>query len=71
MNATLRALLFGTAVAAALTVTVGTVTAAETPRVVRLDAVSVVAHHDAFDADGNVKAIRLEPIVVTGHRDAQ
>ncbi len=60
MNTSLRAVLFGAAVAAALTVTLDTVTAAErtnaTTEVVRLDTVYVVAHRNAFDADGNLKA---------------
>ncbi len=71
MNTTLRALLFGTAVAAALTITVDTVTAAEEPAVVRLDAVEVTAHRDAYDADGNLRVIRLDPVVVTAHRVAR
>ncbi len=70
MNTNLRAILFGTAVAAALTITLDTVTAAETPVIVRLDPVHVTAHRDAFDADGNLKVIRLDPVFVTAHRDA-
>lgn len=61
MTSTLRAVLFGAAVAAALTVTLETVTAAEraaSVEVIRLDTVHVVAHRDAFDADGNLKAGR-------------
>jgi hypothetical protein len=67
MNINLRALVFGTAVAAALTVTMNVV-AAETPQAIRLDAVTVRAHRAAFDADGNLKAIQLEPVVVIAHR---
>lgn len=64
MTTTLRAVLFGAAVAAALTVTLDTVTAAEraastaATEVIRLDTIHVVAHRDAFDADGNLKAGR-------------
>ena len=55
MTTTLRGILFGFAVAAALTVTLDTVTAAESPEVFRLDTVEVTAHRDAFDADGNLR----------------
>lgn len=58
MNTSLRAVLFGATVAAALTVTLDSVVAAEPIRAVRLEAVSVVAHRAAFDADGNLKAAR-------------
>jgi hypothetical protein len=69
MNINLRALVFGAAVAAALTVTMNVV-AAERTEVTRLDGVQVTAHRDAFDADGNLKAIRLDPVVVIAHRTA-
>ena len=68
MNTNLRALVFGVAVAAALTITLDTVTAAESTPVYRLDTIEVVAHRDAFDADGNLKVIRLDPVVVTAHK---
>jgi hypothetical protein len=68
MNTNLRAILFGATVAAALTITLDSVTAAETPQVTRLDAVQVTAHRDAFDADGNLKVVRLDAVTVTGHR---
>jgi hypothetical protein len=68
MNTTLRALIFGAAVAAALTITLDTVVAAETAQVIRLEGIEVIAHRDAFDADGNLKVIRLEPVVVTAHK---
>ncbi len=68
MNTNLRALIFGAAVAAALTLTLDTVTAAEPLDVIRLEAVQVNAHRDAFDADGNMKVTRLETIVVTAHK---
>ncbi len=71
MNTNLRALIFGAAVAAALTITLDTVTAAESVEVVRLDAVEITAHRDAFDADGNLKIVRLEPVVVTAHKTAE
>ncbi len=73
MNTNLRALIFGAAVAAALTITMNTVTAAETAsqtlQVIRLDSVSINAHRDAFDADGNLKVTRLAPISVIAHKD--
>jgi hypothetical protein len=71
MNTNLRALIFGAAVAAALVITVDTVTAAEPLEVIRLDTVQVVAHRDAFDADGNMKVVRLEPIVVSAHKSIE
>lgn len=60
MTTTLRALIFGAAVAAALTIALDTVTAAEKVEVVRLAPILVLAHRDAFDADGNLDAGRLE-----------
>ena len=63
MNINLRALVFGTAVTAALTVTMNVV-AAESVDVVRLDPVNVVAHRAAAD----VEVIRLDTVVVTAHR---
>jgi hypothetical protein len=70
MNINLRALLFGTVVAAALTVTMDVV-AAETQQVIRLEGVEVIAHSDAFDADGNLKVIRLDAVVVTAHKSVE
>ena len=70
MNTNLRALIFGAAVAAALTVTLDTVVAAEKPEVVRLEAVRVIAHRDAFDADGNMPVTRLAPVTIIAHKDA-
>ena len=69
MNTNLRALIFGAAVAAALTVSLDTVTAAETPQIVRLAGIEVTAHRDHFDADGNLKVIRLEGVAVSAHKD--
>jgi hypothetical protein len=68
MNTNLRALIFGVSVAAALTVTLDSVVAAEPQQVIRLDTVHVTAHRSDFDADGNLKPIRLEPVVVVAHR---
>ena len=68
MNTNLRAILFGTAVATILTITMNTVTAAEQPEVIRLDGVTVTAHRDNFDADGNLKVVQLEGVVVTAHK---
>ncbi len=70
MNTNLRAILFGAAVAATLIVTLDTVTAAESPAAIRLDAVEVTAHRTSFDSDGNLDVVRLEPVVVTAHRAA-
>lgn len=69
MTTTFRGILFGFAVAAALTVTLDTVTAAESPEFYRLDGIQVTAHRDAFDADGNLKVIRLDGVIVTAHKD--
>ncbi len=73
MNTNLRALVFATAVTATLVLTLDTVVAAEPQHValqnvVRLDAVQVTRHRDHFDADGNLKAIRLEQVSVIAHR---
>ena len=74
MNTNLRALIFGTAVAAALTVTLDTVTAAEhvaqPVEVIRLEGVQIRAHRDAFDADGNLKVVRLDTVYIVAHKDA-
>lgn len=69
MTTTFRGICFGFAVAAALTITLDTVTAAESLEVVRLEGIQVTAHRDAFDVDGSLKVIRLEPVVVTAHKD--
>ena len=69
MNTNLRALIFGAAVAAALTITLDTVVAAEKPEVIRLDTVQVIAHRDAFDANGDMKVQRLEAVQVIAHKD--
>ncbi len=70
MNTNLRALIFGAAVAAALTLTLDTVTAAEPLEVIRLEGVQVNAHRDAFDAEGSMKVTRLETIIVSAHKNA-
>lgn len=70
MNTNLRALVFGAAVAAVLTITLDTVVAAEPMHVTRLDGVTVNAHRDAFDADGELKVIRLAAVVVSAHKNA-
>ena len=71
MNTNLRALIFGAAVAAALTISLDTVTAAEPVEAIRLDTVQVIAHRDAFDADGNMHVTRLEPVMIIAHKDAR
>jgi hypothetical protein len=62
MNTNLRALIFGAAVAAAVTITLDTVVAAEKPEVIRLETIHVIAHRDAFDANGDLKVQRLEAL---------
>ena len=56
MNINLRALVFGAAVAAAMTITIDTVVAAETTR--------VTAQHAVDEAD----VVHLEPIMVIAHK---
>jgi hypothetical protein len=69
MNTNFRAILFGTVVAAAMFVTIDSVVAAEQqPEVIRLDGVTVTAHNENFDADGNLKVIQLEGVTVTGRK---
>jgi hypothetical protein len=67
MNINLRALVFGTAVAAVLTTTMNVVAASPT-QVVCLERVTVTAHRENFDVDGNRKAVRLDAVVVTAHK---
>ncbi len=69
MTTTVRGILFGFAVAAALTITLDSVTAAESPEVFRLQGIEVTAHREAFDAKGDLEVIRLAPVVVTAHKD--
>ena len=68
MTTTLRALIFGAAVAATMTLTLDTVTAAEPVQAIRLEGISVNAHRDAFDADGNMKVTRLDTIQVVARK---
>ena len=70
MNTNLRALIFGAAVAAALTITLDSVTAAEKAEPIRLETIQVIAHRDAFDADGNLRVERLDTVQVVAHKDA-
>jgi HAMP domain-containing protein len=65
MNINLRALVFGAAIAAALTATIDVV-AAERQQIVRLDAIEVVAHRDAA---GDMEVVHLDPVVVTAHKN--
>jgi hypothetical protein len=67
MNINLRALVFGTAVAAVLTTTMNVVAASPT-QVVCLEPVTVTAHRQNFDADGNLKVVRRDAVVVTAHK---
>jgi hypothetical protein len=67
MNINLRALVFGVAVAAAMTVTIDSVVAAESPRVVRLDTIEVTSHRSVDDV-AEVDVVHLDPIVVTAHK---
>ena len=71
MNINLRALIFGIAAAAALTLTFDAVGASRGRDIIRLDRIEITAHRENFDADGNLKVIRLDPIVVIGHKDAE
>src|SRR5882757_3272281 len=52
MTTTVRALIFGAAIAAVSALTLTAVFAAEPVKVVRLDGVTVIAHRDHFDCDG-------------------
>jgi hypothetical protein len=67
MNINLRAIVFGIAVAAATTITIDTVVAAEVarPEVIRLEGIEVVAHRDVVADDG---VVHLDPVVVTAHK---
>jgi hypothetical protein len=47
MNTNLRALIFGSAVAAVMTLSLNTVYAAEQPEIIHLDKVMVIAHAHA------------------------
>lgn len=66
MNINLRATIFGIAAAAAMTLTFDAVGAARGRKIIRLDRVEVIAHREHFDAEGNLKVIRLDPVVVIG-----
>ncbi len=68
MNINLRALIFGIAAAAAMTLTFDALGASRGKEVVRLEGITVIAHRDNFDAYGNLKVIRLDPVVVTAHK---
>ena len=68
MNINIRALIVGIAAAAAMSLTFDALGAARSRDVIRLDGITVIAHRENFDADGNLKAIRLDPVVVTGHK---
>jgi len=68
MNTNVRAILFGAVVAAAMLVTIDSVVAAEQPEIIRLDGVTVTADRANFDADGNIKAVQLEGVTVTGRK---
>ena len=64
MNTNLRALVFGTAVAAALTITLDSVVAAEPVQVVQLEGITVTAHRDAPEV------VQLDPVFVVAHKSA-
>ncbi len=70
MNINLRALIVGIAAAAAMTFTFDALGASRGRDIVHLDRVMVNAHHENFDAEGNLKVIRFEPIMVTAHKEA-
>lgn len=67
---TTRAVVFGAFVAAALTLTLENVVAAEPVEVIQLDPVMVTAHRDHFDAEGNLKVIQLDPVLVVASKSA-
>ena len=67
MNINLRALIFGIAAAAAMTLTFDALGASSGREVIRLDRIEVTAHRANFDADGNLKVIRMEPVVAIGN----
>ena len=69
MNINLRALIFGIAAAAAMTLTFDALGASGSREVIRLDRVVVTAHRENFDAQGNLKVIRLDPVTVIAHKD--
>jgi hypothetical protein len=70
MTTTVRALIFGTAIAAVSALTLTAVFAAEPVQVVRLDGVTVTAHRDHFDCDGNLTVVELEPVMVTARKNS-
>ena len=73
MNINLRAMIFGIAAATTMTLTFDALGAARDRerQIVRLDRVTVIAHHQTFDVDGNLKVIRLDPITVLAHKDQE
>jgi hypothetical protein len=70
MTTNLRALIFGIAATAALTLTFDALGAAHSVQSIRLDGIEVRAHSYNFDSDGNLKMICLDPITVTAHKVA-
>ncbi len=71
MNINLRALIFGIAAAAAMTLTFDALGASAGRDIVRLDRITVIAHHENFDAEGNLKVIRLDPVVVIARKEIE
>ncbi len=69
MNINLRAMIFGIAAAAAATLTFDAVGASRGHEIIRLDRIEVTAHRENFDAEGNLKVIRLDPVVIIGHKE--
>lgn len=73
MNINLRATIFGIAAATAITLTFDAVGAARDRErgIIRLDRVTVIAHHQDFDVDGNLKVTRLDPVWVVARKDQE
>ncbi len=68
MNINVRALVFGAAIAAALTMTMNTIAAEAPQQVVLLDGITVTAHRGAPVTTDDVDVVRLDPVIVAGHR---
>ncbi len=69
MTTNLRALIFGIAATAAITLTFDALGAAGSVQPIRLEAIEVRAHSYNFDSEGNLKVTRLDPITVTAHKN--
>jgi hypothetical protein len=70
MTTNLRALIFGIAATAAITLAFDALGAANAVQPIRLEGIEVHAHSYNFDSDGNLKVVRLEPVTVTARKNA-